>query len=272
MKNLLTRTITSVVFLAIMLGAIYAGLHIFSLLSLIFTIIGLYEFSKFKPKLFVNYFPRLMLIFSGVMIFSVITLSSSGLVPFKYSVLGLAMILPCLLIILFSKNGKPLNNLSNFILGMLYVSVPFALLTRFYFLNDLGIEDFQVVLGFFIILWCNDVFAYLIGSAFGRTKLYEKISPKKTWEGTIGGVILSVAAAYVLSIYFWGLSLQNWLVLGAIISIFGSIGDLFESSMKRKAGIKDSGKIMPGHGGILDRFDGMIFAAPAVYVYLNLVL
>ena len=177
-----------------------------------------------------------------------------------------------MILVLVDKHEKPSNFLLNFTLGFTYVALPFSLLATFYFLNDLQIEDHEVLLGFFIILWSNDVFAYLVGSTIGKTKLAERISPKKTWEGTIGGIILSMLAAYVLSNYFFSLDLENWLVLGFLISIFATLGDLLESWFKRQAGVKDSGKLMPGHGGILDRFDGMILAAPMVYIYLSIVL
>lgn len=134
------------------------------------------------------------------------------------------------------------------------------------------VEDNELLIGFFIILWCNDVFAYLVGSAIGKTKLAVNISPKKTWEGTIGGIVLSMVSAFLISKYFFSLDVVNWLVLGLLISIFATLGDLLESKFKRQAGIKDSGNILPGHGGVLDRFDGMILAAPVVYIYLSIVL
>jgi len=104
----------------------------------------------------------------------------------------------------------------------------------------------------------------------GRTKLYEKVSPKKTWEGTIGGTILSMLSAYFLSTIFFSINLSNWLVIGLLISIFATLGDLTESMFKRQANVKDSGNIMPGHGGVLDRFDGLLLAAPVIYFYITI--
>ena len=155
--------------------------------------------------------------------------------------------------------------------GVFYISLPFALFVSFFTLNPQMSFSNELVIAFFIMVWSNDVFAYVVGSLIGKHKLYEKVSPKKTWEGSIGGVVLTIAAAYIISIFFKTYDMQTWLVLGLIISIFASLGDLIESMIKRQVGIKDSGNIMPGHGGILDRFDGVIFAIPAVYIYLSLV-
>jgi phosphatidate cytidylyltransferase len=130
--------------------------------------------------------------------------------------------------------------------------------------------SYQIILGFFILLWTNDTGAYLSGKYFGKHKLFERISPKKTWEGSIGGGILTLAFAYVLSIYFTNLNITNWLIIGVLIAVFGGLGDLVESMLKRSLGIKDSGKLLPGHGGILDRFDGLLLSVPFVYGYLQL--
>ena len=123
----------------------------------------------------------------------------------------------------------------------------------------------------FVIIWTSDVFAYLAGSMFGKHKLMERISPKKTWEGSIGGLFFSLIAAYILSLLVPQLSLVEWMILTIIIVISGTLGDLVESLLKRNADVKDSGTIFPGHGGVLDRFDAVIFATPMVFVYINLI-
>jgi phosphatidate cytidylyltransferase len=125
-------------------------------------------------------------------------------------------------------------------------------------------------MGFLIILWSNDTGAYLSGRALGRTKLFERISPNKTWEGFIGGVLLAMGVAFGLSYWFGTLTKLEWVMIAAIIGIFGTLGDLVESMLKRSLGIKDSGSILPGHGGFLDRFDGLLIAAPLVYILLTL--
>jgi phosphatidate cytidylyltransferase len=125
--------------------------------------------------------------------------------------------------------------------------------------------------GIICLIWASDVSAYLVGSLIGKHKLYERISPGKTWEGTIGASILTVACSFLIHQLFPELALKHWVVIAVLVSVFGTIGDLVESMFKRQAGIKDSGKIMPGHGGILDRFDSLLFVAPFVYTYLTLI-
>jgi phosphatidate cytidylyltransferase len=126
-------------------------------------------------------------------------------------------------------------------------------------------------MGFFFILWANDSFAYLTGVSIGKHRLFERISPKKSWEGSIGGFVSGLLTAWVISIFFKEFDLINWIVIAAIIMIFGTFGDLVESLFKRSLKVKDSGNILPGHGGLLDRFDAVFLAAPAVFVYLILI-
>ena len=130
-------------------------------------------------------------------------------------------------------------------------------------------EGFQILL-VFILIWANDSFAYLVGRKFGKTKLFERISPKKTWEGSIGGVFFGLLLGYLNSQIFDGLDTPTWMAIAVIVVIFGSLGDLVESLFKRSLGIKDSGKILPGHGGVLDRFDGIFISAPMVYTFLKI--
>jgi phosphatidate cytidylyltransferase len=188
------------------------------------------------------------------------------------------LLLPLMLFLsLFSGSGSPIVNVSLSFFGILYIAVPFSLwsltVLKEEFVYDLGnrIEYTpHYLLGFFFLVWSNDTFAYLVGKPLGRTKLFERISPKKTWEGFIGGVVLTQGVAYILSIYFTELPLRDWMVIGAIVSVFGTLGDLVESMFKRSLNVKDSGGILPGHGGILDRFDGVLLASPFVVTYLLL--
>jgi phosphatidate cytidylyltransferase len=127
-----------------------------------------------------------------------------------------------------------------------------------------------IVVGFFLLIWANDTGAYLSGISFGRHKLFERISPKKTWEGFIGGLILAVLVSWLVSGWLGVVGKFNWVVIAALISIAGTYGDLVESMLKRSLGVKDSGKIMPGHGGFLDRFDSAIISFPLVYLFISL--
>jgi len=128
----------------------------------------------------------------------------------------------------------------------------------------------NILLGSFVLVWVNDSFAYLVGKNFGKQKLFEKISPKKTVEGFLGGLLFSCIASYFIATFTQVLTFTSWLVLSVIISVFGTIGDLIESKFKRRAQVKDSGNIMPGHGGLLDRLDSIIFAGPFIYLFLRI--
>ena len=191
-----------------------------------------------------------------------------GYIELKY--FGLAIPLFSLLFIssLYLKRAKPFHDIAYTILGIWYGTIPFLFFIGLGFING----DFNpyIPMGFLIILWSNDTGAYLSGRALGRTKLFERISPNKTWEGFIGGVLLAMGVAFGLSYWFGTLTKLEWVMIAAIIGIFGTLGDLVESMLKRSLGIKDSGSILPGHGGFLDRFDGLLIAAPLVYILLTL--
>jgi phosphatidate cytidylyltransferase len=128
----------------------------------------------------------------------------------------------------------------------------------------------KIIIGIFVLLWVNDTFAYLIGKNFGKHKLFEKVSPKKTIEGFVGGFIFTIIASFIISYFFDFLSPFEWFIIALIVGIFGNLGDLIESKFKRIAGVKDSGKIMPGHGGLLDRLDSFIFVVPYTFIYLKI--
>jgi phosphatidate cytidylyltransferase len=166
---------------------------------------------------------------------------------------------------LFRKQLNPVGNWAGFILGQVFVALPFALLNYIFLLTNFNPV---ILLSLFVIIWVNDTFAYLSGIVLGKHKMFERISPKKSWEGLIGGALSALAAGYVFSIFVPELTLVQWLVFSQIIITFGTFGDLNESLLKRTAGVKDTGKIMPGHGGLLDRFDSMLLVIPAALVYL----
>lgn len=167
---------------------------------------------------------------------------------------------------LFLKRDKPFHDIAYTYLGIWYGAIPFLFFIALGFVQ--GSFNPYIPLGFLIILWANDTGAYLSGRAFGKTKLFERISPNKTWEGFIGGVALAVLIALNLEQYFGSLTKMQWGSVALIISVFGTLGDLVESMLKRSLGIKDSGQILPGHGGFLDRFDGLLIAAPLVFLLL----
>ena len=163
---------------------------------------------------------------------------------------------------------KPFTNIAFTFLGIFYVAVPFSLLNVVAFEN--GSYNYEIIFGCLFILWASDTGAYFAGTFFGKSKLFERISPKKSWEGFFGGALLAMIFAYGLAQFFQSITLMQWIVVGFIIIIGGTFGDLVESLLKRSIEIKDSGSSIPGHGGFLDRFDGLLISAPFIVAYLEI--
>lgn len=276
-KSLLTRTLTAAVFVAVLLSAICYHYLSFSLLFFVVSLLAMNEFFKIAGMLGVKPYKAISY-GAAVILYASVLLQN---IAFRYSdVLFNAAVCFGFLVLagaLFSKNEKPVNDSAFSLFGIIYCVVPFYILNKLVCLGDTGTFGIPVykshyVLGMILLIWASDTYAYLVGSMIGKRKLYEKISPGKTWEGTIGGGVLTMASSYIIAGWFPEIQFVHWLVISVMVVIFGTIGDLFESMLKRQAGIKDSGSIMPGHGGILDRFDSLIFVTPFVYLYLNWVL
>jgi phosphatidate cytidylyltransferase len=172
--------------------------------------------------------------------------------------------------ILFAKKEEVVSHLGKIFLTIIYIVVPFTLIVQIPFLNASFNYVNTTILGVFILIWTSDTFAFLVGKNIGKHKLLERISPNKTIEGFIGGMVFTFLASLILANQFTSLTQKQWLVIAGIVSIFGVLGDLIESMFKRQAGVKDSSNFIPGHGGFLDRFDSVIFAAPFIFIYLQL--
>ena len=195
-------------------------------------------------------------------------LAAAGWLDYKW----LAGIIPLtylfFLLELFGGQHAPFSKLPFAFLTLIYCILPFSLVPHIVFVNHH--YHFEFILGSIFMIWANDTFAYFAGSLFGKNKIMEKVSPKKTYEGLVGGIIgVSVLAYFMGSLLLWGTK-TDWLAIGLIVSVAGTLGDFIESLFKRDAGVKDSGKIMPGHGGFLDRLDSLIFALPFIFTYLIL--
>jgi phosphatidate cytidylyltransferase len=269
-NNLATRSLTAVFFVIVMIGSALLGQTVFSVLLLIIIFLSLNEFvtlvsnEKNQPALW-------SVILIGGLTYVVLAANSLGYIPAQ----GLLMIIPLLFVLFFIElwrnKANPFINIALSLVAVIYIAIPFGLMTYLFDPVVLsGPLHYGVVLGFLIILWLNDTGAYFVGSLMGKHKLFERISPGKTWEGSIGGGIFALLTAWGLSFVFTQLSVSHWMILSLIIVISGSLGDLVESMLKRSLGIKDSGTILPGHGGILDRFDAVLLSAPFVFVYLAL--
>jgi len=275
LKELFIRTTTGIFFVCILIIAIIWNKYSVAGLFFIVSILGLFEFFNLMGKAGFN--PKKSITISiGATIYFIITMYSFKEFSFKY----LLFIFPLLVILvgieLFRKKETPISNIAFSIMGILYVVIPLSILNFFAYESTyssvIGIQEDQhqywLLLGFFVIQWASDTGAYVFGSLFGKTKLAIKISPNKTWEGSIGGLILAILTGIIFALLTNSEEL-HWINIAIIIVLFGTLGDLTESQIKRSCGVKDSGKILPGHGGILDRFDGVLFSAPFVLAYLH---
>lgn len=262
-----TRAITGFFFIVVMVGSMLLGAEVFltffTLLSAwcLFEFYGIVSSEDRKPN-------KLLGILTALVLFGTTALYSLNWFESKYILLFIPFLLSISITALFQKRALPFNDIGYTILGIFYVSLPFLCFTRLAYIGN-NFNHF-LPLGFMILLWTNDTGAYLAGRSFGKHKLFERISPKKTWEGFIGGIVLAVLVAVNLEKYFGTIPQWQWVVVAVIIGVFGSLGDLVESMLKRSLNVKDSGTILPGHGGFLDRFDGLLVAAPLVYLFLLL--
>lgn len=205
----------------------------------------------------------------GLFIFTLTFLIEKQYLGFKYYFLISPVVAVIFFIKLYKKTEqKPFTNIAFTFLGIIYVAIPFALINLCVFLE--GPYSYEVVLGCLFLLWASDSGAYFAGVNFGRTKLFERVSPKKSWEGLIGGAIAALLTAVLLSFSFTDLVLWQWHCIAIIIVIAGTYGDLVESLFKRSMSIKDSGSTIPGHGGFLDRFDGLLLSAPFIVTFLRI--
>lgn len=213
--------------------------------------------------------------FCGVLVFC-LSFLIEGRIPVngrvmtsEYYILIFPLISCIYMIKLYKKfERKPFTNIAFTFLGICYVAVPFVLLNVIVF--DSGLYNYEVILGSLLILWASDTGAYFAGTRFGKRKLFERISPKKSWEGFIGGAVLALIFAFGSSLYLHSLSTSQWIIVGILIIVGGTFGDLIESLLKRSIEIKDSGDSLPGHGGFLDRFDGLLISAPFIAAYLEI--
>jgi phosphatidate cytidylyltransferase len=211
--------------------------------------------------------------FIGVVVYSLSFFIEQGTVSYKYYFLIFPLVAIVYLVKLYKKlERKPFTNIAFTLLGVFYIAIPFALLNHAVFQDSITGPhyNFEIILGSLLILWASDTGAYFAGTLFGKHKLFERISPKKSWEGFWGGAGLAIVITYILTLFFHSLTLVDWMIVSMIIIIGGTFGDLVESLLKRSIEIKDSGDSLPGHGGFLDRFDGLFISAPFIVAYLEI--
>ncbi|MCE2611431.1 phosphatidate cytidylyltransferase [Flavobacteriaceae bacterium D16] len=262
MRELLRRLLTGVLYVVILLSAIFLSSDAFDFLFMVFGLACLYEYKRLVHLR--GYY--IFIAYLGLW-WAYIYLIQDRVLINVLMFLTLAVNIT-LLLYLFSRKRRLYYNYQKFITGLFYIGGGCIFLTMIPY-NE---KEFAklLIMGIFILIWVNDSFAYLVGKTLGRHKLYPSISPKKTIEGSLGGFVFTLIAAYFMARYEPILDLIQWMVLAAVIVLTGSLGDLLESKLKRQAGVKDSGAILPGHGGMLDRLDSLIFAAPFAYLTLNI--
>ena len=276
MKNFIVRTITAVFFVAAIVSCFLRPEAMILLFGLV-TGMTIWEFTGLvneRENVAVN---QMISTVAGVYLFLAMAGYNSGMTPAAVFIPYLVTLIYLMVAELYLKQPDPVNDWAYTMMSQLYIALPFSMLSVLAFQSDdTGIHyTWMVPLSVFVFLWINDTGAYLCGSLLGRHKLFPRISPGKSWEGSIGGGILVVLVAllvWYLSEQYeenpLGLSAIEWAGLGLTVVIFGTWGDLVESLFKRTLGIKDSGNILPGHGGMLDRFDSSLMAIPAAVVYL----
>ncbi len=265
MKELLIRTLTGGGFAVIILGSIlWSPWAVFVVLG-VFSAIGLYEFQRL---VLADEKAGLLYYFLGISVYALIGLMGMEVIDFSNFLLVLISFFIVIAAELFRFPTPSWRHISTAFTAFIYIAIPMGLMNSLFFIGNAGIDFPWILLALFILVWANDVFAYLVGSGFGKHKLFERLSPGKTWEGSIGGLVFTLIFAWLFSLVATNLDLTQWLGLALIISLTANVGDLAESLLKRNAGVKDSGIIFPGHGGVLDRFDAILFATPFVYFYL----
>lgn len=269
-RNLVTRTLAGAVLVGFIIGAILWCSDSFVVVMALLAALTTREYHTLTNG------TRASVMVSNSAIGSALLVVSVYFIEQDCSTLGFRLL--CLYILwlqltwaqeLWRKKPDPIANVAYIAFGQLYTALPFALLSVIAYYG--GAYSPWLVLSLFIFIWVNDTFAYLTGSLLGKHRMFERISPKKSWEGFIGGNLFALAAAYGMSFVEPCLSWWQWLVFAELTVVSGTIGDLFESLIKRTIGVKDSGRAIPGHGGWLDRFDSLIFAIPVITVYLIII-
>ncbi len=268
MNNFWQRLLTGSVFTGSIVAAIWWGPVPFVLLFLLAALLSLNEFYS----LIQNDGPeinRKFGIICGFLLYLLIALRSYWSTEYKWEVLIFPLLSTIFIVELFRKKANPFNNIGFTLLGILYTVLPFAFLMNISVFS--GNYDRGILLGYFLLLWSSDSFAYVFGNLLGKHRLFERISPKKSWEGSIGGGLSTLGVAHLLSIYQPQLPWLHWMIIGLIIIVTGTLGDLVESLLKRSLHVKDSGSILPGHGGLLDRFDALFLSTPFVWAFLEFI-
>lgn len=266
LKKLCTRTLSGIIYIAIIVGCILGGESTVMGLACLFSLLAVIEFSKICSEFSKERIPTIILDVAGC-----ICLSLAGYWPFYGFpiLLWIIVILARMVEELYLNTGNPLKGIAQSLMTQIYIGIPMGCMVAISSFFDKP----TILLAVFIFIWLNDTGAFLVGSLLGRHRLFERISPKKSWEGFFGGLGFTIGSAFLFrycfsSFFGLGTDTYLWIGLAIVVTVFATWGDLFESMLKRNLKIKDSGNLIPGHGGILDRIDSLLFVAPAVFLYL----
>jgi len=262
-----TRAITAFFFTLVMLGSVFLGPYTFTIFYLLLSLLALREFYNLVKTAGIKPHGGL-----GLGISTVIFLITASVylwhMESKFFMLLIPLLFSVFVITLYQHQESPFTGIAYTFAGLIYVTLPFCFFYALGFAFTPQEFNFHLPLAFLLMLWASDTGAYLFGRKLGKTKLFERHSPKKSWEGFFGGVLTSVLVAYVISIFFTEISAIILMGMAVLVVSFGTLGDLVESMLKRSLNVKDSGSLLPGHGGLLDRFDGLLIGAPVVFTYL----
>lgn len=273
MNNFTQRAITGLSFAFIMAASILLSPWSFVAIFFLISTLGLIEFYQLMKS--DQSAPQVI---SGVLIAQTLFLLLTYLLwsksDFDLMLVAIPMVSTVFIMELFRNKSHPFQNIAITLMGIVYLTLPMLLMVKIAFgftPGDLIPYHGEIIMGCILLVWASDTGAYMIGSKIGKNRLFERISPKKSWEGFFGGMITSVLAAWLISTWFEDLTMIEWMIISVIIVVTGTLGDLVESMLKRSLGVKDSGNILPGHGGILDRFDALLISIPFVFFYLFLI-
>ncbi|MGP1436395.1 MAG: phosphatidate cytidylyltransferase [Phocaeicola sp.] len=272
-SNLIQRILTGIVFVAAMVGCILGGAISFGILFLLITLFAIHEFCKLVNKYEQNVQVNTGLcMLGGAVMFLCFFLNE--ITPFVNGIFipYLIILIGIMVSELYAKKNNPINNWAYSFLSQVYIALPFSLMNVLAFHSEdptsVSVYYYIFPLALCLLVWTNDIGAYVVGCTIGKHRLFPRISPKKSWEGSIGGAVFCVVVSTIIAHFYPVLSTIEWAGFALVVVTFGTWGDLTESLMKRHWGIKDSGNILPGHGGILDRFDSTLLAVPATLLYL----
>ena len=271
MNNLFKRSLTGIIYVAVIMAGTLIHPISFALVFLILMLFTLLEFYNLIEKAGHSPQKKVGLVLGGIL-FLICHAYASGIIPIEFCLLFFPFLIVIFFLEVLRKKKETLQNSMLTLGGFIYIAVPFSLLN--FMVNtgeNNGIKFYPWILaGIFFIIWMYDSMAYVGGSLLGKHKMCENISPKKSWEGLITGAVFAVIMGILNAVFFPSLTMLNWIVISVIVVFFGTMGDLFESKLKRDLNIKDSGSILPGHGGFLDRFDSFLFIIPVVFIWLIL--